>query len=205
LSFPKNIILASSSRFRADLLEKAGVVVSRETPQLNERELEKHYYLASPEKLASPEELACILAAAKAQEVGQYFPDAVVIGCDQILACEGQILHKVRNKNEAAQRLRQLSGKTHYLHSAISLWQKHQSLWQYQEQAALTMNILTDRFIEDYLQQIDEDAMMTAGIYQIEGIGIRLFNKIEGDFFTIIGLSLLPLLNFLRKMGIIDA
>jgi len=191
------IILASSSSFRAELLAKAGLIVSRETSRVDERVLEKIIN-------QSPDELAMQLSKAKAEEVSYRFVDGLVIGCDQILSCEGKILHKVKDFKEARQRLRFLSGKIHYLHSCIAVYKGGGCLWEYGERASLTMHLLTDEFIDYYLQQAGDGILATAGLYQIEGIGIRLFEKIKGDYHAIIGLPLLPLLNFLRKKENID-
>jgi len=174
------------------------LVVSRETARINERFLEKD--LGS----LGADELALKLAQAKAKEVSYRFPDSFTIGCDQILSFEGMILHKVKNLNEARQRLRLLSGKKHYLHTAIAVYKSEICLWEWIEKAELTMRKLSDSYIDHYLKQADHSILKTAGLCQIEGIGIRLFEKIIGDYHAIIGLPLLPLLNFLTKEGILD-
>jgi len=179
-------------------LAKAGVIVSRETARIDERALEQKL-IANP-----PAALALKLAQAKAEEVSCRFQDALVIGCDQILSCEGKIFHKVNNLVEARQRLHFLSAKTHYLHTAIALYKGKEFLWQHEECAALTMRSLTDRFIDTYLQQAGSGILSTAGVGHVEGLGIRLLEKMEGDYHAIIGLPLLPLLNFLTTKGVLD-
>jgi|GEM_PF-79325 len=226
------IILASSSPFRAELLEKAGVIVSRETARIDERSLEQ--FLKSGNRFSdkncgknkdleqsvelsktknvlekdfdfiSPRELALKLASAKAKEVSWRFSNDFIIGCDQILSFKGKIFHKVKNWDEARQRLQILSGKTHFLHTAVTVYQNENCLWQKIEKAKLTMRSLSDQLIENYLKQVDDSVLATAGICQIEGLGIRLFKRIKGDYHAIIGLPLLPLLNFLSGKGLLD-
>jgi len=198
LILKEKIILASKSPFRLALLEKAGLCVSRETSSINERDLEKDFLSFSPDGLALK------LAKAKAEEVSHRFKNALVIGCDQILSCEKNILHKVKNLEEARQRLRFLSGRVHHLHTFVAVYKNGDFLWQYGEQASLKMHLLGEKFIDYYLQQVGEEILAIAGICQIEGMGIRLLEKIEGDYHAIIGLPLLPLLNFLREKGFID-
>jgi len=198
LKVTQNIILASSSRFRATLLAQAGVVVSYETPKVDERELEKN------SASHSAADLALLLAEAKSEEVSSRFPDCLVIGCDQILACENHILHKVKDKQEARQRLQFLSGKCHQLHMGLAVYESGNKLWQHQECAYLTMRPLTGAFIEAYLHRVGEGVLTTPGLYHIEGLGIQLFEKISGDWHSIIGLPLLPLLDFLRKREVLD-
>jgi len=187
------IILASSSRFRSEILQKSGLNVSRETPKIDERALEAQC------GKKSPSELALLLAMAKAEEVSQRFMNYSVIGCDQIMVCENHILHKVKDRQQAQKRLCFLSGKTHQLHTSISVYWAGKLLWQHQDEAFLTMRSLTEEFISTYLQKVGDGALATPGIYQIEGLGIQLFEKIRGDYHSIIGLPLLPLLNFLRS------
>jgi len=199
LLLTKNVILASSSRFRAALLAQAGIIVSRETPNIDERALEARAVAHSPA------ELALLLAQAKAEEVSRRFKQALVIGCDQILVCENHILHKVKNLADARARLRFLASKTHQLHSAIAVYEGGVKRWQHGEVSHLTMRPLTENFIEAYLRQNGEDILAVPGLYQIEGLGIQLFEKIEGDWHAIIGLPLIPLLNCLRKLKVLNA
>ncbi|MCL6229064.1 Maf family nucleotide pyrophosphatase [Bartonella bilalgolemii] len=195
----KTLILASLSPYRAQLLKKAGLKFSVEGASFDEREIEK------TTKIKNPEKLSCFLANMKAKNVSDRFPNALVIGCDQIFDFEGKILHKVKNDKEAHQRLLILSGKKHTLHSAIALVQNGEEIWSDVFSAYMTVRSLSLKFIESYLALVGIDVLRSTGIYQIEGEGIRLFEKIEGDFFTIVGLPLLPLLTKLRHLGIIDA
>ncbi|EYS90817.1 maf-like protein [Bartonella bacilliformis str. Heidi Mejia] len=192
------LILASRSFHRAQLLKNAGLNFSVEGASFDEREVEKKI------GTKTPKELGRFLAIAKAKNVSDRFPNTLVIGCDQVLDLEGQVFHKVTNRKEAHQRLRSLSGKTHYLHSAVALVQNGQEIWSEVFSAHMTMRFLSSEFIERYLEHVGMDVLKSLGIYQIEGKGIHLFEKIEGDYFTIIGLPLLPLLAKLRHLGVID-
>ncbi|WP_375671064.1 Maf family nucleotide pyrophosphatase [Bartonella sp. CL434QHHD] len=192
------LILASLSFYRAKLLKKAGLNFSIEGASFDEREVEKKA------KEKTPKELSCFLASAKAKNVSDRFPDAFVIGCDQVLDFEGQVFHKATNIKEAHQRLCELSGKTHFLHSAVALFKNGQKIWVEAFSAHMSVRLLSSEFIERYLARVGKDVLNSVGVYQIEGEGIHLFEKIEGDFFTIVGLPLLPLLIKLRHLGIID-
>ncbi|WP_413154227.1 Maf family nucleotide pyrophosphatase [Bartonella sp. cb54] len=192
------LILASLSSYRAQLLKKAGLSFLIEGASFDEREVEK------TAKTKNPKKISCFLASAKAKNVSDRFPDALVIGCDQVLDLEGEILHKVTNKREAHQRLRVLSGKTHFLHSAVALFQNGQKIWVEVFSAHMSVRPLSEEFIERYLARVGTDVLNSVGVYQIEGEGIHLFEKIDGDFFTIVGLPLLPLFMKLRHFGYIN-
>ncbi|WP_455479413.1 Maf family nucleotide pyrophosphatase [Bartonella sp. B23] len=192
------LILGSLSSYREQLLKKAGLKFFIEGASFDEREIEK-----TGEKKA-PKQLSCFLANAKAKNVSDRFPNALVIGCDQVLDLGGKVFHKVTNKKEAHQRLCDLSGKTHSLHSAVALFQNGQEIWVEAFSAHMTVRSLSSEFIERYLSRVGTDVLNSVGVYQIEGEGIHLFEKINGDFFTIIGLPLLPLLAKLRHLGVID-
>ncbi|GAA4658251.1 Maf family nucleotide pyrophosphatase [Bartonella pachyuromydis] len=192
------LILASLSSYRAQLLKKAGLNFFIEGASFDEREIEKIG------KAKNPKELSCFLASAKAKNVSDRFSNAFVIGCDQVLDLKGQIFHKVTSRREAYQRLCDLSGKTHSLHSAVALFHNGQEIWLESFSAHMSVRSLSSEFIERYLARVGTDVLNSVGVYQIEGEGIHLFDKIEGDFFTIIGLPLLPLLVKLRHLGVID-
>ncbi|UNF40515.1 Maf family nucleotide pyrophosphatase [Bartonella krasnovii] len=192
------LILASLSFYRAQLLKKAGLNFLIEGASFDEREVEKEA------KEKTPKELSCFLASAKAKNVSNRFPGAFVIGCDQVLDLEGQVLHKVINSKEAHQRLCELSGKKHSLHSAVALFHNGREIWVESFSAHMSVRPLSSEFIECYLARVGTDVLNSVGVYQIEGEGIQLFEKIDGDFFTIVGLPLLPLLIKLRHLGVID-
>ncbi|WP_265516218.1 Maf-like protein [Nitratireductor luteus] len=196
----EKIILASTSPFRRQLLENAGVSVEAVAPEVDERVVEAPLENAG----VSPEDVALILAEAKAVDVSKRHPHALVIGCDQTLSLGDRVFHKPKDMESARRHLLDLSGKTHQLNSAIVLARAGQPIWRHVSQANLTMRKLDPGFIGRHLSQVGKNALSSVGAYQIEGSGIQLFEKIEGDYFTIVGLPLLPLLGKLREEGAID-
>ncbi len=194
------IVLASGSPFRRKMLEDAGLEIEVEKPQIDERAVEA----AVANSGVGPEDLALILAEAKALEVSQDRPGALVIGTDQTLSLGDEVLHKPRDMEEARRRLLALSGKTHQLNSAVVLMRDGEVLWRHVGVARLMMRELDPGFIGRHLSHVGEKALSSVGAYQIEGEGIQLFETIEGDHFTIVGMPLLPLLAKLREMQAID-
>jgi septum formation protein len=197
---PDAIVLASGSPFRRKMLEDAGLAIEVEKPQIDERAVEA----AVANSGVGPEDLALILAEAKALEISQDRPGALVIGTDQTLSVGDEVLHKPRDMEEARRRLLALSGKTHQLNSAVVLMRDGEVLWRHVGVARLTMRELDPGFIGRHLSRVGERALSSVGAYQIEGEGIQLFEAIEGDHFTIVGMPLLPLLAKLREMQAID-
>jgi len=201
-SLDKNtpIILASNSRFRAELLNNAGIKFSQQAAQIDERAIEEP--LQKSQLDAS--DIAQVLAEAKAQEVSHRFKNALIIGCDQTLSLGDKMFHKPADMKGARQHLLAFSGNTHQLNSSIALVINEQTVWRHVSTADMTMRKLTPEFIGRYLARAGGDVLMSVGAYQLEGEGINLFEKIQGDYFTIIGLPLLPLLAELRNLEIID-
>lgn len=197
---PDAIVLASGSPFRRKMLEDAGLEIEVEKPQIDERAVEA----AVANSGVGPEDLALILAEAKALEVSQNRPGALVIGTDQTLSLGDEVLHKPRDMEEARRRLLALSGKTHQLNSAVVLMRDGEVLWRHVGVARLTMRELDPGFVGRHLSHVGQKALSSVGAYQIEGAGIQLFETIEGDHFTIVGMPLLPLLAKLREMQAID-
>lgn len=196
----ESLILGSGSRFRRQLLENAGLTVEVDRPEIDERAVE-----ASIEGSGiAPAELAEILAEAKAVEVSGRNPSRLVIGCDQTMALGGTLLHKPGDMEDARRRLLMLSGRTHQLHSAVVLARNGQAIWRHVSTASLTMRALEPAFVGRHLARVGKQALESVGAYQIEGEGIQLFERVEGDHFTIVGLPLLPLLSELRRIGAID-
>lgn len=195
----KAILLASRSRFRRALLANAGLDFATAKPGIDERAVE-----AAITGEATPEDVASILAEAKALDVSERHPEALVIGSDQTLSLGNEIFHKPADMEGARRHLLKLSGKTHSLNSAVVLAQGGETLWRHVEVAWLTMRKLEPAFIGRHLARVGTKALESVGAYQIEGEGIQLFDKIEGDYFTIVGLPLLPLLAALRERGAID-
>jgi septum formation protein len=128
----------------------------------------------------------------------------LVLGADQTLARDAKRFSKPANRAEAAEQLRALRGRTHELHSALALVRDGAMLFDCVASARLTMRYISDRFLDDYLDMAGTAALASVGAYQLEGIGIHLFERVDGDYFTILGLPLLPLLNFLRQNGFVD-
>lgn len=191
------LILASGSATRATLLNNAGVPFATEPSRVDERALEAPLLATG----RSPEEIAVALAEAKAIDVSGREPDALVIGADQTLDLAGERFTKPANRPEAHEQLSRLSGKTHRLHSAVAVAENGSVLWRHVESASLTMRALPPAAIDAYLAAVGDRVTGSVGAYQVEGQGIRLFEKIAGDHFTILGLPLLPLLTYLRTRG----
>ncbi|RCL01613.1 MAG: septum formation protein [Candidatus Tokpelaia sp. JSC085] len=194
----QKLILASLSPFRARLMRHAGLMVKVEGARIDER------YIENKSCSLSAEELALKLAEEKSREVSLRFPHAIVIGCDQILELEGEILHKPVDMEAAYRRLVTLSGKTHHLRSAVALFKNGDCLWNHVAQANMTVRPLDPQYISDYFSRVGPDILTSLGAYKIEREGIQIFEKIEGDYFSIVGLPLLPLLAELRELGAIN-
>lgn len=196
----EKIILASSSPFRKALLVNAGIAVDAVPASVDERTLE------APLKGSgvSPEDVALVLAEAKAVDVSEKKPGALVLGCDQTLSLGDEVFHKPADMEGARRHLLVLSGKTHQLNSAAVLVRDGAVLWRHVGIANLTMRKLDPAFIGRHLAHVGDKALASVGAYQIEGEGIQLFEKIDGDYFTIVGLPLLAVLAELRKLGAID-
>ncbi len=192
------LILASSSPTRRRLLERAGIAVDAVHPDLDERAIEAPLLAAG----AVGDVVALALAEAKALAVSRRRPGALVIGGDQTLRVDGEALHKPADLDAARDQLRRLSGRIHLLHTAIAIAREGAVLWRHAEAPALAMRHLDDAAIDRYLAEAGMAATASVGGYQIEGPGIRLFERIDGDYFAVLGLPLLPLLRGLRELGI---
>ena len=193
------IILASTSPTRIALLSAAGVDFEAMPPGVDEREVETPLLAAGK----SPAEIALALAVAKAQALAGKFPEACVIGADQTLDCDGRRWTKPATLTEACEQLMALAGRTHQLHSAVAGARRGAVIWRHLDSARLTMRRLSPAFIADYLEKVGDAALTSVGGYQLEGRGIQLFERIEGDHFTILGLPLLAVLKWLREEGAI--
>ena len=194
------LILASRSRARLMLLANAGLEVVAEPAEFDERAARAPLH----EEGLGADDIAAVLAEAKAGTVSETRPGALVIGADQTLSCDGERFDKPRSMEEAREQLLRLRGRTHMLHSAVACVRNGETLFRHLDEARLTMRDVTPAFVGRYLARIGNKAFESVGAYQIEGPGIQLFARIEGDFFTILGLPLLPLLAFLRTQGILE-
>ena len=197
---PNALVLASSSSFRKALLDNAGIAVTAIPATLDERAIEAPLRQSG----VTPEEVALVLAEAKAADVAERHPDALVIGCDQTLSLGDEVFHKPQDMEAARRQLLALSGRTHQLNSAVVLRRGDETLWRHVAVARMTMRPLGPAFIGRHLARVGDKALSSVGAYQIEGEGIQLFERIEGDYFTIVGLPLLALLAALRDLGAID-
>ncbi len=195
-----NLILASKSPYRASMLKNAGLEFDAITAGIDERAVEAPL----ADSNMSLADIAEILAIAKAQDVSSRFSERIIIGSDQVMEFEGQQLHKPADMEEARRRLLALSGKKHELHSAVVLVQNSEMLWSHVETTTIIFRSLTPEFIGHHLADVGEVALTSVGAYQIEGRGIQLIENIKGDFFSIIGMPLLPLLKQLRSMNILE-
>lgn len=194
------LILASSSPFRRMLMENAGLQFQAIAADIDERAIEAPL----EQDGAGPDAVALVLAKAKAKEVSDRFPGSLVVGSDQTMSLGEWVFHKPKTMAEAESHLLSLSGKTHRLNSAIALARNGDIIWEHVSHAELTMRNLSAEFVHRHLIRVGDKALSSVGAYQLEGEGIQLFSKIDGDYFTIIGLPMLPLLQKLRELGAID-
>ena len=201
MTIKPHLILASTSRFRKSLMENAGLVFDICAPDIDERALSE----PMEAKGEAPQQIAAALAAAKAMDVSRKKPGAFVIGCDQTMALGTRMFHKPKDLEEARSHIESLQGKTHSLHSDVAIVRNGELLWSAVYSAYLTMRVLTPANIDAYIEKAGEAVLWSVGAYQIESLGMTLFEKIEGDHFTIMGLPMLPLLAALRQLEIIDA
>jgi septum formation protein len=180
------------------LMTNAGLAFESHPADIDERKLEATLNNARPSEVASS------LAKAKALNVGGRFPGSLVIGSDQTMAVGSQVFHKPQSLREAKETLLSLSNTTHRLNSAVALTRDEEVVWEHVSHADLTIRVLSEQFIDRYLDRVGDRVLSSVGGYQLEGEGIQLFSRIEGDYFTILGLPLLPLLEKLRLLGAID-
>lgn len=196
-----SLILASQSPFRRMLMDNAGLAFETEAADLDERAIETALAARNP----TPPEIAQALAIEKAVNVARRNPGALVIGSDQTLSLEGRVFHKPTDMAEAKTHLQAMSGRTHSLNCGIALVRDGETLWSHISIAHLTMRPLSGDFIDRHLARVGPRVLASVGAYQLEGEGVQLFERIDGDYFTILGLPLLPLLAKLRDLGAIDA
>lgn len=189
------LVLASRSPIRRALLDAAGVAVETVPSDVDERAVEK----AAP--AASPAAAAALLARAKAMAAAGARPGRLVLGADQVLALDGRRFTKPTDRAAAYAQLRALAGRAHELHSAIAFVQDATVLFEHVSTARLTMRNFSDDFLECYLDAAGAAATQSVGGYQLEGLGVQLFGTVDGDYFTVLGLPLVPALDFLRRRG----
>jgi septum formation protein len=198
-STPERLILASASTSRAAMLRAAGVEFIAEPADIDETIIKNEFYTAGSDALAC----AMALAEAKARAVAVRHPGNVVIGADQILVAGGEWFDKPADLAEAANQLRRLAGRTHTLATAACAMRGDESLWQATATPQLTMRHLGKTLLAEYIAAEGEAVLGSVGAYRIEGRGVQLFERIEGDHFAILGLPLIELLAFLRGRGLV--
>nr|WP_211105937.1 nucleoside triphosphate pyrophosphatase [Azospirillum melinis] len=190
--------MASGSRTRAAMLEQAGLPAILDRPLVDEDEVK-----ATGRAEGVPADaVAEALAELKAQRITRRHPGALVVGADQMLDCEGRWFDKPADRAAARAQLLDLRGKTHQLVSCAVVVRDGERMWHKTDSARLTMRNFSEAFLDDYLDRVGDDVLHSVGAYQLEGLGAQLFHRVEGDFFTILGLPLLPLLGFLRVHGV---
>ena len=187
------IILASTSPTRQAMLKNAGLQFTAVSPHVDERGL------AARNAGWSPADTALKLAEAKALEVSSRYPDALVIGADQVLALGQKTFSKPANRDSCRQQLLELRGETHFLISGVACARNGRTEWSHTAAAQLVMREFSESFLESYLDAVGDDCTTSVGGYKIEGLGLQLFEEIRGDHFTILGLPLLQLLSHLRE------
>jgi septum formation protein len=195
------LVLASQSAARRGLLEAAGLRFTAEAAHVDEDALKA----AAHAEEYSPEDAAVLLAEAKAERIARRRPEALVLGADQILECEGSWFDKPVDMAGAAAHLRALSGKRHRLVNGIVAFRGGSRIWTHVDSPKLWVRPLSETFIEEYLALEGEAVLSSVGAYRLEGPGIQLFDRIEGEHSSILGLPLLAVLGFLRQQGILPA
>lgn len=193
------VVLASGSAARRRMLEAAGLEVTVDPPAVDEEEVKLSCKAAG----LKPEEVAEALAELKAGRIAKHYPGAHVIGADQMLECGGEWFDKPVDREGARAQLMALSGRTHRLISCAVVMHNGTRIWHHVDHATLTMRTLSPEFLDRYLDAVGPAATSSVGGYQLEGPGAQLFARVTGDFFTILGLPLLPLLDFLRVRGVL--
>jgi septum formation protein len=197
------LILASASPYRRKMLQAAGLSFRIVPADVDEAALKRGLAAQSPKP--TPAAVADVLACAKAESVSVRHSSTTVIGADQILALGSELLDKPGDLAAARVQLERLRGKTHRLISAVALAEAGKVLWTHVDEAVLTMRLFSPEFLDRYLAEAGPGLGQIVGAYEIEGPGVQLFERVEGDHFTIIGLPLVPLLAELRSRGVIDA
>tara|TARA_B100000212_G_scaffold2858_1_gene2094 strand:- start:2528 stop:3130 length:603 start_codon:yes stop_codon:yes gene_type:complete len=189
-----SIILASSSRSRRKILSDSGVKYKSIKPLVDEEYLKKGFK-------GSTKKLALMLAEKKALSVSKMHKDTIVIGADQVLSFKGKVFNKPKTIEEAEKNLKLFKNKTHYLDSATVIAYNDKIIWRNEQSPKMKLRNFSDKFLKNYLRKVGKEVTLSAGGYSIEKEGIQLFSKVEGDFFTIIGLPIIPLIEKLRELN----
>jgi septum formation protein len=196
-----SVILASGSATRQSMLRSAGVPFEIDRPDVDEGALKNECRARG----LSVAQTAEALALAKAKQIVPRHPGRIVLGGDQMLECDGEWFDKPVDRAAAGRQLMKLSGRTHRLHAATVALRDDQVIWRNIDIAELTIRPITPNFLEAYLDRVGDAILSSVGGYQVEGLGIQLFSAINGSHFTILGMALLPLLDFLRAEGVLES
>ena len=194
---PQKLVLASSSGIRRQMLENAGVSFEVSLPRVDEDAVRQSLLAEA----ASPRDIADALAELKARKVSARMPGALVLGCDQVLSFDGQIMAKPVSRADAEQQLRQLRGARHQLLSAAVIYEDGQPIWRFVGTVRLQMRDFSDSFLTTYLDRNWPDISNSVGGYKLESEGVRLFTRVDGDYFTVLGMPLLEILSYLTLRG----
>ena len=195
-----SFVLASGSVIRAQMLRNAGLDIDVQSARVDESAIRDSLLLEG----ATPRDIADALAESKARKVAGRRFDAYVLGCDQVLSLQGACLNKPETEQDARDQLARLRGQTHQLLSAAVLYHGGEPVWRYVGVARLTMRPFSDSFLDSYVTRNWPGISESVGAYKLEEEGVRLFAQIQGDYFTILGLPLLELLNYLSLRGVIE-
>ena len=196
----EHLILASGSEIRQTMLTNAGVSFQVVPARIDE-ETVLHSMLAEQ---ASPRDIADTLAEMKARKVALKHPDALVLGCDQVLDFEGQTLQKPKDIDDARRQLKQMAGKRHQILSAAVLYEDGKPTWRHVGVVRMQMRNFSDEYLDGYLERNWNEIRHCVGCYQLEDEGIRLFSRVDGDYFTVLGLPLVELLGYLTLKGVLQ-
>jgi len=197
----RQIVLASGSAIRGQMLSNAGIAFEAIVPRVDEEMIK----IALQAEKATPRDIADALAETKARKIGGKHPDKLVIGCDQVLDFDGQILSKPQTPDEAKEQLKALRGKRHSLLSAVVVYHELEPLWRHVDQVRLYMRDISDSYLNEYVERNWPSLQSSVGGYKLEEEGVRLFSRIEGDYFTILGLPLIEMINYLTASGDLKA
>ena len=193
------IILASKSKIRASLLKNAGVSYMIVDAGIDEEQVKLSYINEG----YSPRDVADVLADMKAKKLSNRFPGQLVIGCDQILSFKDQIISKARNSNDLVHQLKTLEGNEHIVYSASVVYIDNKPEWRFIGSAKMTMRNLSHNFISKYVEENWTKIRHSVGGYEIESSGVSLFSKVDGDYFSVLGIPLLQLIDYLINRGVI--